>query len=279
MTFDARLTPARPDLAAEHLKDRVRAARYAAPVHWRVTVGHTGLHPSPSADSEQASELLFGEIFAVYETRDGWAWGQSAMDDYVGYARLGALAPIPAEAPSSIMARVAVLSTPLLSAPDVRAPLRDLLPMNAHIAILGTDKGYARIETGYVYEAHLAAPDATSGDWVAIAEEFLHAPYVWGGRTVAGLDCSGLIQVARQAAGHPTPRDTDMQQSALGRVADDAPARGDLVFWKGHVGVMLDSARLLHANAFHMQVAIEPLQKAMARIEPVAGPIRAIKRV
>ena len=120
----------------------------------------------------------------------------------------------------------------------------------------------------------------TQKDFVAIAERFLGAPYVWGGKTVAGLDCSGLIQTALQVVGKAAPRDTDMMEKTLGEtIALSDAGRGDLVFWKGHMGVMLDEARLLHANAFHMAVAIEPLSEAITRIEKVAGPVTSIKRL
>ena len=116
-------------------------------------------------------------------------------------------------------------------------------------------------------------------DFVTVAEQFLNAPYVWGGKTASGIDCSGLIQVALQAAGIECPRDTDMQEKALGDAIAAATQRGDLVLWKGHVGVMLDGERLLHANAWHMMVAVEPLAEAVSRIEKIAGPILSVRRL
>jgi cell wall-associated NlpC family hydrolase len=172
--------------------------------------------------------------------------------------------------------------TPLLPAPDLKTPLLDLLPMNAQVRI-GADSGdYVQIAPeGFVYARHLIPLSDRVVDWVAVASGFVGAPYVWGGKTASGLDCSGLIQTALERGGIAAPRDTDMQEKALGAslpVSTDL-RRGDMIFWKGHVGVMLDAQQLLHANAFHMQVAIEPLREALARIEPVAGPITSIKRL
>jgi cell wall-associated NlpC family hydrolase len=150
--------------------------------------------------------------------------------------------------------------------------------MNAAVFVLARDGDYVNIGPGFVHQRHLA-PE-TEKDFVAIAERFLGVPYVWGGKTAAGLDCSGLIQTALEAIGNAAPRDTDMMEKVLGEAVSLSDVRrGDLIFWKGHMGVMLDGSRLLHANAFHMAVAIEPLSEAMARIEKAAGPVTVIKRL
>jgi cell wall-associated NlpC family hydrolase len=161
---------------------------------------------------------------------------------------------------------------------DLKTPVRDLLPMNAAVPVLERNGDYVRIGgSQYLHQRHLAPAEK---DFVAVAEHFLGVPYVWGGKTAAGLDCSGLIQTALQATGKAAPRDTDMMEKALGDVvALSQLHRGDLVFWKGHMGMMLDETRLLHANAFHMAVAIEPLAEAIARIEKVAGPVTSVKRL
>jgi cell wall-associated NlpC family hydrolase len=156
--------------------------------------------------------------------------------------------------------------------------VRDLLPLNAAVPVVARDGDYVNVGPGFVHRQHLIAE--SQKDFAAIAERFLGVPYVWGGKTAAGLDCSGLIQTALQAVGKAAPRDTDMMEKTLGEaVAISDARRGDLVFWKGHMGVMLDETRLLHANAFHMAVTIEPLSEAITRIEKVAGPVTAIKRL
>ena len=271
MTFDKRLTPARLDVAAAHLKGKVEAVRFVSGETFRVKRGRVSLRAKPSDDAAQETELLFGEMFTVYENKNGWAWGQLAPDDYVGYVRADALT-----APGETNALVSALMTPLLSAPDVKSPVLDMLPLNSCVAVAKRENKFAEISGGgFIAEVHL---DKETGDWVALAERFVGVPYVWGGKTFAGLDCSGLIQTAMHAAGLKCPRDTDMQLAAFAETVSDAPKRGDLVFWKGHVGVMLDSARLLHANAFHNEVAIEPFSEARTRIAAVGLDVVAVKR-
>jgi cell wall-associated NlpC family hydrolase len=271
---DARITPARPDLAAAHLKGAVDAPRFADGEKFSITVGRASLRMRPSDDAAQDSELLFGEIFIVYDRAHGWAWGQAANDLYVGYVKDDAIA-----GPFAPQAKVTALMAPVFSAADLKTPVRDLLPMNAAVPVLARDGDYVKIADGqYLHQRHLTP--LAEKDFAAVAERFLGVPYVWGGKTAAGLDCSGLIQTALQAVGKAAPRDTDMMEKALGDIVPLSQVRrGDLVFWKGHMGVMLDEDWLLHANAFHMAVAVEPLAEAMARIEKIAGPVTAVKRL
>jgi len=174
--------------------------------------------------------------------------------------------------------RVSALMAPVFSAADLKTPVRDLLPMNASVPVVARDGDYVNVGPGFVHRRHLL-PESEK-DFATIAERFVGVPYVWGGKTAAGLDCSGLIQTALQAVGKAAPRDTDMMEKALGELtALSQVRRGDLVFWKGHMGVMLDESRLLHANAFHMTVAIEPLEDAVARIKTAAGPVTSVKRL
>jgi len=274
--FDPRLTPARPDLAAAHLKGKVTAALFVEGASFSIGAGRAPLRVAPSDDSAQDSELLFGEIFTVYERKQGWAWGQAANDSYVGYVREGVLTPL-----VTPDARVRVLSAPVFAAADLKKPVRDLLPLNAVVKRGALQGDYHPIAPGrFVHYRHLAPLDEHSTDFVAVAERFMGVPYVWGGKTFAGLDCSGLIQTALHASGVTCPRDTDMQEKALGEGVEIADLRrGDLVFWKGHVGVMRNATDLLHANAFHMAVAAEPLAEAIMRIEKIAGPVTSIKRI
>jgi cell wall-associated NlpC family hydrolase len=271
--MDRRVTPARADLAAAQLKGAVEAPRYADGRKMSVGVGRASLRVRPAADAAQDSELFFGEGFTVYDRAGGWAWGQAESDLYVGYLREDQLAPH-----FATTARVSALLAPVFPAPDLKTPVRDLLPMGALVPALVAGGDYVKIgEDAFLHRRHLM-PESQK-DFVAIAERFLGAPYVWGGRSAAGLDCSGLVQVACQAVGKAAPRDTDMMEQALGDAVPRAERRGDLVFWKGHMGVMLDATRLLHANAFHMAVAIEPLADAMARIEKIAGPVTSVRRL
>ena len=270
---DRRVTPARSDLAAAHLKGQVDAPRFSEGEKFSVRAGRAALRVRPSDDAAQDSELLFGESFTVYDRAHGWAWGQAAGDLYVGYIKEDCLA-----APFAAQARVSALMAPVFAHPDLKTPVRDLLPLNAQVPIRNRDGDYADIGSGFVHHRHLAAENET--DFAAVAQRFVGVPYVWGGKTAAGLDCSGLIQTSLQAVGKAAPRDTDMMEQALGEKVSLADVRrGDLVFWKGHMGVMLDAQMFLHANAFHMQVAIEPLDDAVARIRQIAGPVTSIKRL
>lgn len=269
---DRRLTPARPDLAASYLKGQVQAARFVPGENACVARGRLSLRASPSLEASQVSELLFGEAVTIYERKDGWAWLQAKADSYVGYAREERLG-----VPVSGDGRVVLPLAPLLSAPDAKAPLIDLLPLNALVKRGSAEGSFVAVANGFVHARAMAAIERAAADFVAVAEQFIGVPYVWGGRTFQGLDCSGLIQVALQAAGHVCPRDTDMMEQALGDpIRRDQADRGDLVFWKGHMGVMRDRATLLHANAYFMQVTSEPLETALARI---AAPVTAVKRL
>jgi hypothetical protein len=276
--FDPRVTAARPDLAAAHLQGRVQAARFVEGRIAQVARGVVGLHAAPAEDAGLHTQLLFGEAFAIYEEKDGWVWGQAALDGYVGYARSECFAP-PVEATH----RVTALATPLLIAPDVKKGARDMLPMNAKVAVSEAGERFVRLSNGfYAFARHLAPVESRLPDWVSVAERFAGVPYLWGGKTAGGIDCSGLIQTALEAGGIKSPRDTDMMESALGAALalDSALQRGDLIFWKGHVGVMGDAAQFIHANGYFMEVSIEPLADVRGRTLQQEGlAVRTIKRL
>lgn len=277
-TFDPRITPARPDLAAAHLKGRIVAERYSQGRAACVARASAPLRAGPSEDATLETELLFGEGFTIYDQQNGWVWGQATLDSHVGYAR----GEVFTDAVTRPTHRVIVPATPLLSVPDVKTPARRILPMNAKLDIAESEARFVRLSQGqYVFAGHIAPLWARQPDWVSVAESFLGVPYVWGGKTFAGLDCSGLVQTALEAGGIAAPRDTDLMEAALGVAIplDSDLRRGDLVFWKGHIGAMLDSLRLIHANAFAMQVAVEPFTVARTRIGAEGLPVRTIKRL
>lgn len=282
MNFDKRLTPARPDLADERLRDQVDAPRYVAGVVRRVVAPSAPLRRHPAPDAPLDTEALLGERVTVYDEEEGWAWGQLDADGYVGYLPSAALGD-PSPEPNR---RVAVLRTFVYPGPNLKLPPSACLSLNAAVAVAAVEGDYARLaDGGFVFAKHLSDLDAREPDFAAVAERFEGTPYLWGGKTSLGLDCSGLIQVSLAAAGVPAPRDTDMQEAALGEPLPVTPRldglrRGDLIFWKGHVGVMLDAERLLHANGHHMLVAVEPLRVAAARIlDKSFGPITSIRRL
>lgn len=283
VAFDPRTTPARPDLAAAHLRGTVEAERFAEPTDAVVCTPVAPVSAKPDGTAAMTSQLLFGERFAVYDADGQWAWGQGALDGYVGYVPRSCL-----EDPAAIglgvpTHRVCALSTHVYAEPHFKARPGAALPAGARIAVTGAEAGFARLGPGgYAPLRHLAPLDRPVADWVAEAERFVGVPYLWGGRSSTGLDCSGLVQLALQAADIACPRDSDQQQAALGRPLARAErlARGDLVFWKGHVGMMVSPTRLLHANIHHMAAAIEPLAEARRRIRAAGeGDVTARRRL
>jgi cell wall-associated NlpC family hydrolase len=279
--FDPRITPFRDDIAAVSLKDKVAAPHFVEGTRKTIVRGRMALRAEPFSDSRQETELLFGTRFMVYQEAGGWAWGQSEYDDYVGYVHTIACDT----ARLTPNHRINALATPLLPSPNVKKPPLDMLFMNAQVEVVGRREGFAELAPhGFVREAHLAPLATFFADWVVVAERYLDTPYIWGGITHAGMDCSGLVQTALKAAGRVCPRDADMQEAQLGTsvpLAADLTnlSRGDLVFWDGHVGIMRDSKLLLHANARHMCVASEPLSEAVERITNVAGKITSVRRM
>jgi len=261
---DPRITLARADLAAASLEGRLEATRYAPPRPMSVAEPVAPLRRAPDAASERMDELAFGERFDALEPHGDFVWGQARRDGYVGFVRAADLAP----AGSAPTHRVSAIRTYAFAEPSIKSPALGPFSLNALVAVEAEDGPFARAAGGGCFwTAHLAPIGVFERDPAAVAERFLGAPYLWGGRTSLGLDCSGLIQQALYACGRACPRDSDLQAQLGEPVAREALARGDLVFWRGHVGMMLDPERLLHANAHHMAVAIEPLAEALARIE------------
>ncbi len=280
MTMDRRLTPARGDIAAERLRGLVEATRFVAGRPMTVGEPVAALRRRPQADASYETEALMGEVVDVYDETEGWAWGQLTGDGYVGWLPSAALRP---EAPTATH-KVAATRSFLYPAPSLKAPPAGHLSLGARVAVARVDGSYAETAAGWLFAGHLRPLDWVEPDFVAVAERFLHVPYLWGGKTSLGLDCSALVQVALAAAGIAVPRDSDMQEADVGSIlpltdAFDGLRRGDLVFWKGHVGIMQDGDRILHANGHHMAVASERLADAVARILKTSyGPVTAIRR-
>ena len=279
--LDPRRNAYRSDLAAEGLREKVQAPRYAPGEQRQVVHSATPLRDAPDARGSWTTEALFGELVTVYEERDGWAWVQLERDGYVGYLRPAALSA-QIKRPTH---RVQALGTFLYPSADVKACPWMQLSMNSMLAVAEMGPAFARLEDGsFVPARHIAERDSCAADFVAVAERFTGVPYLWGGKTRLAVDCSGLLQIAMQAAGLECPRDSDMQQAELGKEVAirgdlDGLMRGDIVFWQGHVGIMVDAFLLLHANAHHMGVVVEPLGSAVDRIARAGLAITAIRRL
>jgi cell wall-associated NlpC family hydrolase len=278
--LDSRLHAFREDLADSRLAGRVTAARFAEGRLMQVAEPLLTLHKSPSSDAMQLTQALMGERLRVFDEQEGWAWVQLAADSYVGYVSANALTPALTEATH----RVAVPATFLYPAANLKTQPAIPVTLNARLSVAGTEGKFLKTADGlFVYADHVAPMEAFADDFVSVAERFRHVPYYWGGKSVQGLDCSGLVQLALEACGVACPRDSDMQEQGLGvalQINDlDGLRRGDLVFWNGHVGIMTDSETLLHANGHHMMVVAEPLREAVDRIARQYGQITSLKRL
>ena len=268
MRTDPRLTPARDDLAAADLEGQIPAGRYVRPRRMQVTAPATAVRSRPEPSAEQWDQLLLGERFDVLETRDGFAWGQAVRDGYVGHVALDTLA----QEGSAPTHRVRVRLTYGFRDPSIKSEAIGPISLNSLVAVSGREGKLALCDAGFwLPEAHLAPLGVFEVDPAAVAEAHLGAAYLWGGREGSGLDCSGLVHQALLACGRACPRDSDLQQGLGVAVSRDDLRRGDLVFWKGHVAMMVDAARMVHANAHHMAVAIEPLAEAIGRISGAGG--------
>jgi cell wall-associated NlpC family hydrolase len=279
-TLDPRLNAYRTDLADAALAGRVEAERFVEPRLMQVVEPVVSVHAAPRFDAMQLTQALIGETVKLFQEEEGWAFVQLAADGYVGYVNGNALSPR-IVTPTH---RVAVPATFLYPEPNLKAQPAVPITLNALLSVTGQSGDFSRLPEGrFVFTAHLKPVDSFESDFVAVAEMYRHVPYYWGGKSVHGLDCSGLVQLSLEACGIRALRDTDMQESTLGEklmLNDlDSLQRGDLVFWKGHVGIMTDAETLLHANGHHMMAVAEPLKEAVARIAALYGQVTSIRRL
>jgi cell wall-associated NlpC family hydrolase len=281
VTLDRRLHAFRPDLADASLRGRIEAARWVEGQAGQILAEVADLKRQPRPDAPVDTQLLFGETVRVFDDdAEGWSWVRAERDGYVGYVAtrvLGRTLWPPTH-------RVIVNRTFIYPGPDMKLPIQGALPLDARVGVTETRDTFVRLASGgYVVGAHIAPLAQPAPDFVAIAEQLAGTPYLWGGKSPGGIDCSGLVQLAMSVADRSIGRDTDMQERDGSLFAVDPAAelrRGDLVFWKGHVGIMLDAERLLHANGHHMLVKAEPLRAAQDRILASTGlPISSVRRL
>jgi cell wall-associated NlpC family hydrolase len=278
---DPRLTPARPDLAAKYLEGKVKAERFVTGEEFEISDVIAPVCERPSSEAPLLTQALKGERVTIYDRDgEGFAWGQLNSDGYVGWLPDRALGK-PAAAPTH---KVTAIRTFAFPGPSIKLRPAETLVMGALVGVIREDGPFAVTREGWhLPRQHLGGIDRFVEDFVAVAERFVGTPYLWGGKSSFGIDCSGLVQVALNAAGTGCPRDSDMQQESLGRLLGLSESsrleRGDLLFWKGHVAIVRDAGTIVHANAHHMATAIENTREAIARIKAAGSEIIAIKRL
>jgi cell wall-associated NlpC family hydrolase len=278
--LDPRINAFRPDLADASLRAFVTASSYVEPAMAQCVRGVVPVWKEPVEGAEHVSDVRYGEFLDVFERRaDGFLWVQNRNDHYVGYIRGLQLL---SERIASLSYRVKALHSFVYAEPDLKSRVCDRLTLGSYLSVAGQEGDYYALdEGGFVYAAHVApSEEAIEPDTVFTAGRLLGVPYLWGGRTPLGIDCSGLVQLALTMAGYDeAPRDSDLQRAAYGRPLsahwrDLAWQRGDIVFFKGHVGLMTSHDHLIHASGRAQKVVVEPLAEVVA----MAGEILAIGR-
>lgn len=270
-TLDRRIHPIRDDLAAADLRGRVLAPRYVVSRRHLMVSGVGSIQSEPDAHSMMISQLLFGAQFNVYARDGDWCWGQACDDSYVDYVASANLVSAEADLPTHYVHRPRSF---VYSEPDIKLRPLMAVPMRSALRVRATTGAFseidyvgARCDSGFVFTGHITPMGVHIADYIETARAFLHTPYLWGGCTNSGIDCSGLVQQALRLAGYSCPRDSDMQQEWVSREIDFAArATGDLVFWPRHVGILTTTDTLLHANATHMLVIEEELARVCGRI-------------
>ena len=271
---DRRLTPATDRVAHVSMTGLIDAPTFTAGKMRRVGVPLVDLLRGPQGARER--QLAFGESFTVIDHAQDHAFGFATKDGYCGWLPEGALTDGPA--PTHW---VASPGTHLYPEPRVQAREIAALPLGAQLCVTGQTATWAQTAQGYVPLPHLRAIGDYLTDPVAVAEGFLGTPYLWGGNSRAGIDCSGLVQLSHLACGLSAPGDADLQQAMGTAIGDNTPLqRGDLLFWSGHVAMVVDDQRLIHANGHTMSVAYEETEACIARIfAQNGGPVTKRRRL
>ncbi len=276
MIFDSRITPIRRDLASTAYKAIVKRKKYVTAKLATVKSTFTPLYSNKG--SKLSTQLLYGEECDVFETKNGWSWTQSRRDNYVGYTPTINLTRKIYKPNSKVIS----LRTVIYTKPDIKSVTKGYLSFNSLVEVIKIKGKYSLIKNlGWCPSLDLVKIKSSKFNHIDLSKQYLDTPYLWGGRDSMGIDCSGLIQNLHQINNRPFPRDTDMQEIFVTnevKYEKDLKA-GDLVFWKGHVAMMIDNSNIIHANAYHMKTAIEPLSTAKKRILKSNGKIKKLGRL
>ncbi|MEJ2125082.1 MAG: NlpC/P60 family protein [Alphaproteobacteria bacterium] len=278
--LDPRRNAFREDLADATLKDKVKAQRYVQGELRQVVAATAPLRVMPRFDAPMATEALCGELATVFDVTNGWAWAQLANDNYVGYMPVDCISTIIDEPTHWVSAR----ATFVYPAPDLKRPPIMRLSLNSRLAVIGKEGRFFELSRGgYIFNEHIHPFEEKGKDFVRIAERLIGAPYLWGGRSSVGIDCSGLVQIALEGMGSKCPRDSDMQEAELGEAVANPDLnkikRGDLVFWRGHVGIVQSNEWMIHASGHQMEVVVEPVRRAVERIATTHGNFTSLRRI
>ena len=260
--MDPRLTPANEIVACSTLKGKIKHANFVEAKNYQVNVPFVDLLGSP--DGKRNRQLIYGSKVKYFSAAKGWAFIQNTYDNYVGY--------VPESTIASETQKTHIVTAPLAHVfmePNIKSKNIEILPLAARVSGEMIGNGFLETELGWISVSQLKRKTELSKDPVEVSKLLQNAPYLWGGNTTLGIDCSGLIQISLLLCGIDCPGDSDQQMNTLGQNIDIGSPRkkGDIIFWKGHVAWALNERQILHANAYHMATVIEEANEAIERIK------------